>query len=187
MILGFRVRQWIFISCFRFVISCFTVIPLMLSFIGGVPGENDWPAASHWQTLSHNVILSTPHLNGIEVTMLVMIGKDCIGSCISNYYAITTTSAPTDNYSWLISDTQLSHFPCFWCIMPGMITGGFQPGYARVNSSTSYNCLPCIWLGGVGLKTSCQVKIPEENNATCLLYKVALLTIDRQPCEIQTS
>jgi hypothetical protein len=24
-------------------------------------GENHWPAASHWQTLSHNVVSSTPH------------------------------------------------------------------------------------------------------------------------------
>jgi hypothetical protein len=26
----------------------------------GIPGENNWPAASHWQTLSHNVVSSTP-------------------------------------------------------------------------------------------------------------------------------
>jgi hypothetical protein len=25
-------------------------------------GENHWPSASHWQNLSHNVVLSTPHL-----------------------------------------------------------------------------------------------------------------------------
>ena len=28
----------------------------------GVPGENHWPAASRWQTLSHNVESSTSHL-----------------------------------------------------------------------------------------------------------------------------
>ena len=27
----------------------------------GGPGENHRPVASHWQTLSHNVVLSTPH------------------------------------------------------------------------------------------------------------------------------
>ena len=27
----------------------------------GLPGENHRPAASHWQTLSHNVVSSTPH------------------------------------------------------------------------------------------------------------------------------
>ena len=26
----------------------------------GVPGENHQPVASHWQTLSHNAVLSTP-------------------------------------------------------------------------------------------------------------------------------
>jgi hypothetical protein len=26
----------------------------------GVLGENNWPAISHWQTLSHNVVSSTP-------------------------------------------------------------------------------------------------------------------------------
>ena len=26
----------------------------------GVPGENHIPVASHWQTLSHNVVSSTP-------------------------------------------------------------------------------------------------------------------------------
>ena len=36
----------------------------MVSFIDvlkqGVPGENHWPVASHWQTLLHNVVLSPP-------------------------------------------------------------------------------------------------------------------------------
>ena len=27
----------------------------------GVPRENHLPAASHWQTLSHNVVLSSTH------------------------------------------------------------------------------------------------------------------------------
>ena len=41
----------------------------------GVPGEN------HWQTLSHNVVSSTPrHERGFEPTTLVMIGTDCTGS-----------------------------------------------------------------------------------------------------------
>ena len=32
----------------------------------GVTRENDLPAASHGQTLSHNVVSSTPHLSGIQ-------------------------------------------------------------------------------------------------------------------------
>ena len=27
----------------------------------GAPGEYHWPIPSHWQTLSHNVVSSTPH------------------------------------------------------------------------------------------------------------------------------
>jgi hypothetical protein len=32
----------------------------------GVPGENHRPATSHWQTLSHNIVSSTPRLCGIQ-------------------------------------------------------------------------------------------------------------------------
>jgi hypothetical protein len=31
----------------------------------GRPGENHRPVACYWQTLSHNAVSSTPHLNGI--------------------------------------------------------------------------------------------------------------------------
>ena len=31
-----------------------------------VPGENHRPTASHWQTLSYNVVSSTPRLSGIR-------------------------------------------------------------------------------------------------------------------------
>jgi hypothetical protein len=48
----------------------------------GVPGENHRPAASYCQTLSHNVVSSTPRF---ELTLMV-ICSDCIGSCKSNYH-----------------------------------------------------------------------------------------------------
>ena len=32
----------------------------------GIPGENHGPVANYWQTLSHNVDSSTPHLSGIR-------------------------------------------------------------------------------------------------------------------------
>ena len=40
-----------------------------------VPGENHWPVASHWQTLSHNVV----HLAwaGFKLTTLVVISSSC--------------------------------------------------------------------------------------------------------------
>jgi hypothetical protein len=46
----------------------------------GVPGENHWLVASHWQTLSHNVV-SSVHLAWVEFDLtLVVIGTDCTGS-----------------------------------------------------------------------------------------------------------
>ena len=53
--------------------------------------ENQRPVASHWQTLSHNVVSSTLAREGLELT-LVVISTDCIGSYKSNYHMITTTT-----------------------------------------------------------------------------------------------
>ena len=43
---------------------------MAVSFISGgkqsTPGENHRPAATHWQTLSHDVVASTPHPSGIR-------------------------------------------------------------------------------------------------------------------------
>ena len=39
---------------------------LLLMEEARVPGENHRPAASYWQTLSHNVVSSTPPLSGIR-------------------------------------------------------------------------------------------------------------------------
>jgi len=38
-----------------------------------VPRENHWPVASHSQTLSHNVVSSTP---SSQLATLVVIGTD---------------------------------------------------------------------------------------------------------------
>ena len=32
----------------------------------GAPGENHWHVASHWQTLSHNVVSSTPRMSEFQ-------------------------------------------------------------------------------------------------------------------------
>ena len=60
----------------------------------GVSGENHRPAASHWQTLSHNVVSSTPTWAGFELTTLVVLGTDRIGSWKSNYHTITAMTDP---------------------------------------------------------------------------------------------
>jgi len=39
-------------------------------------------------------------MSGMELTTLVVIGTDCTGCCKSNYYMITTTTAPTKLKYW---------------------------------------------------------------------------------------
>ena len=58
----------------------------------GVPGESHRPVASNWQTLSHNVVSSTPRHERDSNSQLQRWGTDCIGSCKSNYHAIKTTT-----------------------------------------------------------------------------------------------
>ena len=74
-------------------ISIISWLSVLLVEETGVPRENHRPAASHRQTLLHNVVLTTPRLSGIG-TILVMIGTNCMGSCKSNYHTIMTTTAP---------------------------------------------------------------------------------------------
>jgi len=65
-------------------------------------GENHRPDASHWQTLSHNVVSGIPHLSGIRAQALVVIGTECMGSCKSNYHTIMTTTSSVSTYNNMI-------------------------------------------------------------------------------------
>jgi hypothetical protein len=58
----------------------------------GVLWENHWPVASH--KLFHIMLYRVYIWVGFELTTLVVIGTDCIGSCKSNYRTITTMTAP---------------------------------------------------------------------------------------------
>jgi hypothetical protein len=80
---------WVFNATFN-NISVISWRSVLLVEETGVPGEKYWPVASHWQTLSHKVVSSTPHLGRFSNSTLVVIGTDCIGSYKSNYHTITT-------------------------------------------------------------------------------------------------
>ena len=60
----------------------------------GGPGENHRPVASHWQTLSHNVVhLALIEIRTHNISGDTNVGTDCIGSCKSNYHTIAATTA----------------------------------------------------------------------------------------------
>jgi hypothetical protein len=54
----------------------------------------EYQEKTHWQILSHKLLLNIPCLSGLEHTNLVVICTDCTGRCKSNYHTITTTMAP---------------------------------------------------------------------------------------------
>jgi hypothetical protein len=76
---------------------------------------------------------------GFELTILVVIGTDCTGSCKSNYHTITTTTAPTSTHT--ISTYQ--HFSLWLC---------FQ---SVVKCSTSHGEIQTKWVKSMihGCKT----------------------------------
>jgi hypothetical protein len=76
-------------------ISVMSWLSVLLVEETGVPGENHRPVASHWQTLSQNVVHLTAPWSRFELTTSVVIGTDYIGSCKSNYHTITATTAPS--------------------------------------------------------------------------------------------
>jgi len=59
----------------------------------GVHGKKHRSVASHWQTLPHNVVSSTPRheRNSNSQLKIVVIVTYCIGSGKSKYHTITTT------------------------------------------------------------------------------------------------
>jgi hypothetical protein len=64
----------------------------------GVPGENHRPVASHWQTLSHNVVSSTPcHERGKITTTTVPLcySMNCLNKYKFNFFLIYRTSSHT--------------------------------------------------------------------------------------------
>jgi hypothetical protein len=64
-------------------------------------GENHQPATLFTEKLYY-ITLYRVHLamTRFELTTLVVINTDCTDSCISNYYMITTTTAPSIDVWW---------------------------------------------------------------------------------------
>jgi hypothetical protein len=71
-------QLWLGLGCFNATFSNISAISWLSVLL---VEEIEVPVASHWQTLSYNVVLSTPcHERCSNLTTLVMIDTDCIGS-----------------------------------------------------------------------------------------------------------
>ena len=90
---GLGIRVMVFKATFNYI-SIISWRSVLLVEETGVPGKNHWPVASHWQTLSHNVVWVHLDWAGFELITSVVIGTDGKGSCKSKYHTITTTTAP---------------------------------------------------------------------------------------------
>ena len=92
-----RVSVWVMVFNATFNnISVISWQSVLLMEETGVCWENHQPAASRWQTLSHIYMLYRVHLAWaeFELTTLVVIGTNSMGSCKSNYHTNTTMTGP---------------------------------------------------------------------------------------------
>ena len=73
----------------------------------GVPGENHRPVSSHWQTLSHNVVSSTPRISGFELITthnLATVGNvEILKQIIMIIFLFSKTKDVTISIEWNLS------------------------------------------------------------------------------------
>ena len=109
---SFYVCLMVFNATFNNTSLVFCRSVLLVEETGG-PRENHRPVASHWQTLSHNVVHIA--LIRFELTTSVVIGTDCIGNCKVNYHM--TTTAPDMLREWNMIYWWIVNFVFFLCVI----------------------------------------------------------------------
>ena len=94
-------KIWLWFMLFKTTFNSISVISwrsVILVKEIGVPGDNHWPVASHWQTLSHNVVSSTSH---------------CTGSYKSKYHLIRPQQPPDKILSYSRTNLFIGSILCY--------------------------------------------------------------------------
>jgi hypothetical protein len=115
----------------------------------GVPGENRRLVARQWRTLSHYAVLTTP-----ELTTLVGIGTDSIGSCKFIYHTITTPATlpfvlinfEVDTFNTHILDRSMSWLRAGTSIKSGGVVLVWCAHYSFSEMVQSCKCCQYKWV-----------------------------------------
>jgi hypothetical protein len=68
----------------------------------GEPRENHWPVTSHWQTLSHDVVSSTPrHKQGSNSQLQALIAQVVVNSTRYDYNLTIMEVSQTGHWHYL--------------------------------------------------------------------------------------
>jgi hypothetical protein len=116
-------------------------------------GENPQPVASHWQTLSHNIVSGTLAWVGLEPTTLLVKGTNGIGSCKSNCHLITTTTDTLRSslqFVFMLSTT--SPYSEYYTIKSRILKESSHPIFQNIFRNISTPC----W------KIFCQLRTDDE-------------------------
>jgi hypothetical protein len=105
-------------------ISVISWLSVLLVEETGVPGENHLPVASHWQTLSHNVLWSTPRLSRIWTHNFSddthHVWKEDLNSNCEKFYQYQQNKQSTLNWNHWI---QKKHDIWCWKFRYWLVTG----------------------------------------------------------------
>jgi hypothetical protein len=96
----------------------------------GVPEEKHWPVASHWQTLSTNVVSSTPRLSSIWTHNFSGNRHWLHSSYKSNYHMIMimTTTTPQRVIKTILVTNTCSNYKWNRTVYPSRAPS-FTPGF----------------------------------------------------------
>jgi hypothetical protein len=146
--------DWFCFMVFNATFNNISVIPwwsVLLVKETGVSGENHWHAASHWQTLSHNIVSSTPCLSGVRTPNNIS-GDVQLFVCFMVFNAIFNnisviswrsvllaeeTGVPGENHGQTLLQNVVSRFETMLVVIGTDCTGSCKSNYHTTTTTTA--------------------------------------------------